>query len=256
LELCSRIAEKIGKSLEIQFSPLTTARNATEFMSYLADETSRGPGSPEIFLEPAAADALASLRGTRGISAAEVALPDRLFIGGLPFDVTANDIRDVFQSHGVALRDITLPVEHASGRNRGFGFIVPKDRLDVLLAIDLDGVIAIAGRRLRISEAHKDEEEHVARGGRVRSAPPLSKRIYVAKLPREFGVGDIRALLAGFDITSTDIFLMKDRSTGLSRGACFVEVHSLDEAARAIGALNGVEVAGQKILARPADLRD
>lgn len=254
--LSERVAARIGRSIDAHFSALTTASNAEEFVAYLEEETSRLDTVARGFLDPTTAHVLESLRGTRGLVAAEVALPDRLFVGGLPHKVQADELRRAFRDSGVALRELALPLDQSTGLNRGFAFITPEDRRALLRAIDLDGIIALRGRRLRISEAHRLEEEHVKEGGSVRSAPPLSKRFYLAKLPFEYSVANVRALLATFDITATDIYLIRDRATDDFRGACFVEVHSLDEAARAIGAINGFEFQGRRLIARPADPRD
>lgn len=254
--VCRRIAARIGSS-NTHFSPATTTRNALEFVAYLHESLQKAPRGPEVFADTPIHKALVSLREAQaGVAAAEINLPERLFVGSIPFDSTEAELRGVFANAGVDLVSITLPMEQDNRRNRGFAFVEPVGPAGILAALESDGKLSLRGRRLRISEAHPLVEEHVKRGGRERPAPPLSRRVYLANLPYDYTQADIRALLAQLDISAVDIYVMTDRETQRSRGACFVELDSLDEAARTIGAMNGLEVLGRTLLARPADPKE
>lgn len=109
---------------------------------------------------------------------------------------------------------------------------------------------------MRISEAHSLEEADIRAKGKTRPAPPLTTRIYIANLPYDFSVTDVRALFAQHDLSTTDVYLMTDKKTGRSRGAGFVEMISIEEASQAIGALDGLEIKGRRLTVRPADLKE
>lgn len=65
----------------------------------------------------------------------------------------------------------------------------------------------------------------------------------------------MRALLAEHDLTPVNVFLLTDKATGKFKCVSFVEFSSLDDAARAIGALNGVEYRGRQLMVHPANPR-
>lgn len=255
-EVCRRVAARIGPP-QRHFSAVTTTRNAGEFVAYLTECLDKSPRGSEVFLSPELDVRLRTLREAQaGVAAAEVNLPGRLFVGSIPYESTEDDLRLAFTEAGVELKRVTLPMDQDGRRNRGFAFVEPASRAGILAALDRDGEILLRGRRLRISEAHQIEEDHIRHGGRERAAPPLSRRVYLGNLPHDYTAADIRALLARVDISIVDVYVMTDRDTHRSRGACFVELRSLDDAARTIGAVNGVEVNGRRLLARPADPRE
>ncbi len=254
-ELCQRVAERISKGLAAHTSPFTTARNATEFVTYLMSEAKALLRSPETYLADAKVTELKTLaEAEAAISAAEVDLPERLFLGGIPFGSTEVELRQLLIGRNIGIKNITFPVEKGSTRSRGFAFVTPSDKHGVLDLLELDGALMLRGRALRISEAHKTEEYNGRTGEAVpRPIPLLSKRLYVGNLPYSYSLADLRGLLAEHEFTATDIFLMTDKKTGYSKGAGFVEMKSIDDAAKVIGTLNDVEIAGRRIVVRPAD---
>jgi len=253
-EVCKSVAQRIGAGFATHFSRTTTARNATELVDYLKGRWKQAISAPEVFLEPAAIKELEVLREAEaGVAAAEISLPERLFVGGLDTKTTQADIRNLFSSRGIEIKEITLPMNNGVGR--GFAFVQPATRQGILTALELDGVLRQKGRRLRISEAHPLEEGHFKSGGRERAIPALTTRVYLANLPYASDATDVRALLAEQELTATDIFLLRDKRTKQFRGAAFLEFGTLDDAANAIGAFDGLEFKGRKLSARPADPR-
>jgi Cdc6-like AAA superfamily ATPase len=253
-DLCKRIAERIGAGSQAQFSPINTARNAREFVEYLKARRSKALCAPEVFLEPGVIEELDILRGAEaGVAASEVLLPDRLYIGGFHYDTTEDELRDVLGKNKITAKIINFPTEN--GKSRGFAFIEPSTKADVLTALDLDGSIVLRGRRLRINEAYPLEDGNTERGERVHPILELSTHVYVGNLPFSCDVTDLRALLSENDLTPVDMFLLRDRKTGRSRGVCFLEFSSLDEAAKTIGTLHGMDFKGRKLEVHPADPR-
>jgi hypothetical protein len=58
----------------------------------------------------------AAERGTQGISS-------RLFVGGLAWETTADDLREAFAPFGQVV-DAVIVTDRGTGRSRGFGFVV------------------------------------------------------------------------------------------------------------------------------------
>jgi RNA recognition motif-containing protein len=46
----------------------------------------------------------------------------RLYVGNLPYDVTADDLRQLFGKVGT-VEDVHLPLDRQTGRPRGFAFV-------------------------------------------------------------------------------------------------------------------------------------
>ena len=75
----------------------------------------------------------------------------RIYVGNLPFRTSADDLRSLFEEHGV-VQDCVIPMDRETQRSRGFGF-VDMDDADAQGAIAaLDG-IDFDGRQLRVNEA-------------------------------------------------------------------------------------------------------
>lgn len=58
----------------------------------------------------------AAARETQGI-------PSRLFVGGLAWETTADDLREAFGAFGT-VTDAVIVMDRGTGRSRGFGFVV------------------------------------------------------------------------------------------------------------------------------------
>lgn len=253
-ELTKRIAGRIGESLDSQFAPLTTALNSTEFVDYLKLAAAGSVSAADLFLEESAAvESKALLESESDISAADVELSDRVFIGGLPNSTSEADLLRTLADAGLAVKRLVIP--KVNGQNKGYAFAEFKDKRDVLSALQLNGTLSVGGRRLRINEAHPLDDDRSEGKLGDRAVPELSTRIFFGNLPYDCDMADIRALLAQNDLTAIDIFLLHDRRTQRFTGASFVEFGSLDDASRAIGALDGTSFSGRKLVARPAEAR-
>jgi len=79
---------------------------------------------------------------------------NRLHIGNLSFQTTADTLREALSRHG-AVEDVHVPVERETGRARGFGFVTMVSAEDAQRAITaLDGS-TIDGRSVRVSIAQE-----------------------------------------------------------------------------------------------------
>jgi len=81
----------------------------------------------------------------------------KLYVGNLPFDVTENDLRDLFSPHG-PVNEIIVIMDKATGRARGFGFVTmgtPEAAKAAILALNGRDW---KGRALTVNEARAREE--------------------------------------------------------------------------------------------------
>jgi len=82
--------------------------------------------------------------------------PVRLFVGNLPYDATAAELREFFSSVGL-VSAVSLPVERESGKPRGFAFIEFPDSAHAQEAVRRFHNQPFKGRPLAVSEARARE---------------------------------------------------------------------------------------------------
>jgi RNA recognition motif-containing protein len=76
----------------------------------------------------------------------------RLYVGNLSYDVTSEDLQELFEQYG-AVRSAQVLIDRETGRSRGFGFVEMQEDQDGIAAIEaLDGT-EHQGRRLNVNEA-------------------------------------------------------------------------------------------------------
>ena len=79
-------------------------------------------------------------------------LNKKLYIGNLAFSTTEDDLRSVFQRHGV-VDSVAVITDRETGRPRGFAFVEmsePSSAQDAIRA--LDGT-ELGGRSIKVNEA-------------------------------------------------------------------------------------------------------
>jgi RNA recognition motif-containing protein len=82
-------------------------------------------------------------------------------------------------------------------------------------------------------------------------------RLFVDNLPRDTTEKALRHLFAQFGRAVLEVAIMADRRTGESHGYAFIEMASQADAARAVAALHGRDLGGQRLhvtAARPRSM--
>lgn len=88
----------------------------------------------------------------------------RLYVGNLPYSMTEDELRSLFEADGRSVADVHIPMDRETGRPRGFAFVEMKNDADAQAAIEaMDGAQA-GGRTLRVNEAQ--ERDRGGGGGR------------------------------------------------------------------------------------------
>ncbi len=88
----------------------------------------------------------------------------RLFVGGLPWSVTDQELQDMFAAHG-AVASARVITDKFTGRSKGFGFVEYSNDEDADKAIKaLDGS-DIQGRKIVVNVA-RPMEDRPQGGGR------------------------------------------------------------------------------------------
>lgn len=86
-----------------------------------------------------------------------------IYVGNLSYDVTPDDLSEVFAQYGTVKRSI-IPTDRETGRSRGFGFVEMSNEDEEGAAIEaLDGADWM-GRSMRVNKA-RPRENNRQRGG-------------------------------------------------------------------------------------------
>jgi RNA recognition motif-containing protein len=87
-----------------------------------------------------------------------------IYVGNLPFDVSEQDVRALFERHG-QVESVKLISDRETGKPRGFGFV---DMAQAQSAIAALNGFTINGRTLRVNEAQERPQRPRSNGGPYR----------------------------------------------------------------------------------------
>lgn len=87
-----------------------------------------------------------------------------IYVGNLPWKVTDDELREMFQAHGTVSRAEVI-MDRATGRSRGFGFVEMENDNEAEQAIEALNGADVEGRPLTVNEARQREERSSGGGG-------------------------------------------------------------------------------------------
>jgi RNA recognition motif-containing protein len=87
----------------------------------------------------------------------------KLYVGNLPFSVSEDDLRELFEKHGT-VHSVALITDRETGRPRGFGFIEMDDDAAQAAMEALNG-FEMEGRQLNVNEAQDKPKRSGGFGG-------------------------------------------------------------------------------------------
>jgi cold-inducible RNA-binding protein len=88
----------------------------------------------------------------------------KIFVGNLSFNITENDLQDMFAAHGSVV-ETNLMMDRLSGRPRGFGFVTMSTEQEAEAAINALNGKTVDGRALTVNVARPREERPGGGGG-------------------------------------------------------------------------------------------
>jgi len=166
-------------------------------------------------------------------------LPDeddrKLFVGGLPQDAKQEDISAHFQTFG-EIDNINIKTDPATGRSRGFAFVVFKTIQSLQDAVN--------------------EQEHSVKGKKVavKKAKAKEGKIYVGKLKPELSDEEIKNHFAQFGSIS-QVEQPFDKTKNERKNFCFITFEKEESAKQLLKAgtttINGVELEVKKVTPKP-----
>ena len=76
----------------------------------------------------------------------------RLFVGSLPWSVTSQELRSVFESCGV-IQDVVVIIDKQTGQSKGYGFVEFKNDAEGKSAVEKFNGYLLNGRKIVVNEA-------------------------------------------------------------------------------------------------------
>jgi cold-inducible RNA-binding protein len=87
-----------------------------------------------------------------------------IFVGNLDFNVSEDELRNLFAAHGAVDR-VTILTDRDTGRSRGFGFVEMTNAEEGDKAIAALNGTQLSGRTLNVNEARPKAERAGSGGG-------------------------------------------------------------------------------------------
>src|SRR5437879_1219651 len=87
----------------------------------------------------------------------------RLYVGNLPFDVSEDQLHELFSAHG-QVASTKLITDFNTGRSRGFGFVEMSSDDEAQAAIDKMNKTKVGDRELVVNEARPRPERSGGNG--------------------------------------------------------------------------------------------
>jgi RNA recognition motif-containing protein len=135
------------------------ARKKQEKAEKRQQRRERGPGEMELATAEemsgqlrSVEEVLRDLEQRRSAPQAAAPIPSRLFVGGLNWETTSEDLRAAFGAFGV-VTDAVIVTERATGNSKGFGFVTMENRKDGVRAIEGLHDSELGGRRIVVNAA-------------------------------------------------------------------------------------------------------
>lgn len=91
-------------------------------------------------------------------------MPTKLFVGGIPFRATEDELKDMFSQAGEVV-SVFIPMDRETGRPRGFAFVEMTDDSAADKAISMFDGGDMGGRKIAVNKA-RPMEERAPRGPR------------------------------------------------------------------------------------------
>lgn len=81
----------------------------------------------------------------------------KLYVGNIPFQMTENDLEDLFSQVG-PVAEVNLIVDRATQRPRGFAFVTMQSPEDAAKAAEQLNGQSVSGRKITVNEARPPED--------------------------------------------------------------------------------------------------
>ena len=91
-------------------------------------------------------------------------MENRLFVGGLSFNTTENDLQDACAAHGT-VQEVSIVMDRDTRKSKGFGFVTMGTEEEAQAVISALNGKSLDGRNLTVNLARPREERGSGGGG-------------------------------------------------------------------------------------------
>jgi cold-inducible RNA-binding protein len=81
----------------------------------------------------------------------------KLFIGNLSFNLTEEDLKEMFSKHGSVV-SVAIPTDRESGRKRGFAFVEMETQAEAEAAVKQLNGLTVDGRQIAVNPSQPRED--------------------------------------------------------------------------------------------------
>lgn len=188
----------------------------------------------------------------------------RLYVGNIPFGVTEEETMEFFnqQMHlsGLAQAAGNPVLACQINLDKNFAFLEFRSIDETTQAMAFDG-INFKGQSLKIRRPHdyqpmpgtENPSINVPAGVISTVVPDSPHKIFIGGLPNYLNEDQVKELLMSFGQLRA-FNLVKDSSTGLSKGYAFAEYVDIAMTDQAIAGLNGMQLGDKKLIVQRASI--
>ncbi|MDA2925037.1 RNA-binding protein [Acidobacteria bacterium AH-259-L09] len=90
---------------------------------------------------------------------------NKLYVGGLPYQVTEDQLKEIFSAHGT-VESAKVITDRMTGRSKGFGFVEMSSQSEAEEAIQKLNGTDLEGRSITVNEAKPQQPRSSGGGGR------------------------------------------------------------------------------------------
>lgn len=164
-----------------------------------------------------------------------------VFIGNLPYTCTEEALQEAFEGEGIEPESVRI-ITDTMGKSRGFGYAEFKEKK--LADACVKANVEVEGRALRFDHANGKPNRTAEKTRPGQNTNEIPSRLLMLKnLSFSVSKEDIDAQFDG----ASDVRVLTDRDTGLSRGMAFVEFKNTEEATAARKEMNGQQLDGREL---------
>lgn len=195
----------------------------------------------------------------------------KLFVAGLADGVTEESLKELFQSGGHSVVQVSIPRDRETGRVRGIAFLTMATAEDATAVREgLDGSLHM-GRTLLVRPYEREAPKRSERtpgmegppsrfgangpasaSGPRSSATPTDRQIYVGNLPYDCSTEEVESLVNGLGGGQVQRVHLPTDPDGRKRGFGFVTMASAEDARAAVDGLATADLRGRRVNAKLA----
>ncbi|GAB5354022.1 hypothetical protein AAMO2058_000084100 [Amorphochlora amoebiformis] len=174
------------------------------------------------------------------VSTSSIGMQNTVYIEGLPFEVTEDDIKDLFGECG-EIAEVRLP-RRQNGKKKGYGFVEFSTGSAAQTALELDQV-ELKGRYLKVSLSENTNHKKAYERRKI-TRPKFCKTIFVGNIGWTATSEEIKA---EFEKCGTVVDVRLGNRKGRSLGYAHVDFTDESGVDMAIETMQGINIGGRPI---------